>query len=149
MLKRLRAFLNDQRGDTFAWVAVVVLFLALPLSSLSIDVVRGMYVRTHLQTATDAACQAAADALDVPAFRSTGIKQIKPILARKQAAAVFSATLADAGNVQFSPSLSVGFLSPTVAYCTASASVEPLLPLTPDMKAVVETTSEMRVVLQP
>ena len=35
----------------------------LGLASLTVDVVRGMYVRTHLQVAADAACQAAADAL--------------------------------------------------------------------------------------
>jgi len=149
LVRLARRFLHDRSGDMFAWTAVVVAFLALPLSSLSIDIVRGMYVRTHLQTAADAACQAAADDLDVQAFRSIGVWQIKPGLARSQAAVVFAATLADAGKVKFTPSLSVGFLSPTIAYCQASAAVDRFLPLTPTMRAVVETTSEMRVVQQP
>ena len=149
MLKQVRRFLLDRRGDMVAWTAIVVAFLALPLSSLSIDIVRGMYVRTHLQTAADAACQAAADALDVQAFRSSGVRQIKPGLAHSQAVAVFAATLADSGKVQFSPALSVTLLSPTIAYCKASAVVDRFLPLTPAMTAVVETTSEMRVLQQP
>jgi hypothetical protein len=66
-----------------------------------------------------------------------------------QAAAVFSATVVDAGKIQYTPSLTVEFPSPTIAYCQASASVARFLPLTPSMLAVVETTSEMRVVQQP
>ena len=46
--------------------------VGVPLSSLSIDVTRMMYVRGHLQTASDAACQAAVDALDTPHFIATG-----------------------------------------------------------------------------
>ena len=145
----MRRFLRDRRADTMAWVAVIVIFLALPLSSLTIDLVRGMYVRTHLQAASDAACQAAADALDVPTFRSTGVRQIKPSLARSQAAAVFSATLGDAAGVRFAPSLAIGFLSPTVVYCRATASVDRIIPLTPPLGPAVETTSEMRVIQQP
>lgn len=134
----------SRRGDVYAWVASLLVFVALPLASLSIDVVRLMYVRTHLQAASDAACQAAADALDVPYFVATGRKRINPVLARSQAQRVFYATLRDAARVSFNPTLVLGYPGPTSAHCTASASVAHIVPLTPDMRAVVETTSEMR-----
>jgi hypothetical protein len=143
MIKR---FTKDRLGDVWAFIAVALVFLGMPLASLTVDVVRGMYVRTHLQVATDAACQAAADALDVPSFQETGIRQIKPSLARYQASTVFYGTLPDASKVGFTPSLSMGFPGPTTVHCLATASVAHLIPLTPPMTAVVETTSEMRVV---
>ena len=58
----IERFARDRRGDVWAFIAIAMVFIGLPLASLTVDVVRGMYVRTHLQTATDAACQAAADA---------------------------------------------------------------------------------------
>ncbi len=145
----IRRFLHDRRGDVWAFISVAIIFIALPLASLTIDVVRGMYVRTHLQTATDAACQAAADALDTVTFQSSGVRQINPSRARQQAASVFNASLSDAGKVGYAPSLSVGFPSSTRAFCQASASVSRMIPLTPPMTAVVSTTSEMRVVTNP
>jgi len=132
---------------SLAWFAVVLLILGLPLASLSIDITRLMYVRGHLQTATDAACQAAADALDVPAFRDQGVRRINAGLARGQANRVFNATLSDAGKIRFSASLSVGLSGPTVANCSASASLEPLIPISPNLAAQVNTVSEMRVTL--
>ena len=63
--------LMSRRGDAYAWFATLLVFVFIPLSSLSIDVTRMMYVRGHLQTANDAACQSAADALDVPLFIET------------------------------------------------------------------------------
>ena len=146
MLRTLHRFRQDRRADVWAFISVAILFIGMPLASLTVDIVRSMYVRTHLQVATDAACQAAADALDVPIFRETGVRQINFSLARSQAASVFYATLPDATKVGFSPSLSVGFPSSTIAHCQATASVAHLIPLTPPMNAVVVTTSEMQVV---
>lgn len=144
-----RRFRRDRRGDVWSFLAVALLFIGMPLASLTVDVTRAMYVRTHLQAASDAACQAAADALDAAAFRSSGIRQIDPGRGRAQAALVFYASLADAGKVGYSPSLSVGFLGPTTSYCQATASVNSLIPLTPPMTAAVETTSDMRVEQNP
>ena len=141
----MRRFLGDRHGDMFAYFAILMVFLMVPLSSLAIDIVRGMYVRGHLHSATDAACQAAADALDVPYFAQTGNKQIKPSLARSQASRVFGASLVDADSVGFSPSLSVSVISPLRVRCTSSASVARLIPGTPKMAVLVETVSEMRV----
>ena len=138
-------FLKNRRGDIFAYFSVLMVFLMLPLSSVAVDIVRGMYVRGHLHTATDAACQAAADALDAPLFRETGQKRIHSSLARSQASQVFSATLADANQVQFSPSLSVRIPNHTTAQCTARATVARLIPGTPRMEVVTFTESQMRV----
>ena len=138
-------FLRSKRGDMFAYFGVIMVFLMVPLSSLAIDIVRGMYVRGHLHTATDAACQAAADALDAPLFIQSGERRIRPSLARSQAGRVFSATLMDADQIKFSPSLAVQIASPTKAHCTATASVARLIPGTPDMNVRTYTESEMRV----
>ncbi len=146
MLATLRRFRQDRRADVWAFIAVAMFFIGMPLASLTVDVVRGMYVRTHLQVAADAACQAAANSLDVSVFQATGVRQIDPSLARDQASIVFYGTLPDASKVGFTPSLSVGFPGATVARCQAAASVAPLIPLTPPMTAVVETTSQMQVV---
>ena len=59
------SLLRSRKGDAYAWFAALMIFVGVPLASLSIDVTRMMYVRGHLQTASDAACQAAVDALDV------------------------------------------------------------------------------------
>jgi len=142
----LRRFRNDRRGDVWAFIAVAMIFIAMPLASLVVDVTRGMYVRTHLQVATDAACEAAANAMNVSVFQATGVRQIDPGLGRSQAARVFYGTLTDAAKVGFSPSLAIGFPGPTTANCQAAATVAHLIPLTPPMTAVVETTSQMRAV---
>jgi hypothetical protein len=138
-------FLRSKRGDIFAYFGVIMVFLMVPLSSLAIDIVRGMYVRGHLQTANDAACQAAADALDAPLFIQTGEKRIRPSLARSQAAQAFNATLVDASQIRFSPALQVQIVAPLRAHCSASASVARLIPGTPDMNVSTFTESEMRV----
>jgi hypothetical protein len=146
MLQTLRRFQADRQADVWAFLAVVLLFVALPLASLTVDVVRGLYVRTHLQVAADAACQAAANTLDTAVFQTTGLQQIDPGQARANAASVFYGTLADASVVGFTPALSVGFPGATSAACHATASVAHIIPLTPPMTAMVETTSQMRVV---
>ena len=147
MIPRL---LISRRGDAYAWFASMLVFVFIPLASLSIDVTRMMYVRGHLQTANDAACQSAADALDVPLFIETNQKRIEPGLARKQAAREFSATLRDADKIRYTiEGLALDFPAPTFAHCVATVHVEHIIPLTPDMRVVIETTSEMRALTIP
>jgi len=136
--------LLDRRGDAYAWVAALMLLVGIPLASLSIDIVRMMYVRGHLHTATDASCQAAVDALDTRHFTSTGEARINSGQGRAQAARVFRATLTDATTVKYVESLAVDFPGPRLAHCTATARVDHIVPMTPDLLVVVETTSEMR-----
>jgi hypothetical protein len=149
MLSTLRRFRRDRRADVWSFIAVALVFIALPLASLTVDVVRGLYVRTHLQVAADAACQAAANSLDTAIFQETGVQQIDHALARTRAANVFYGTLADASTVGFTPALAVGFPGATLAACQATASVAHLIPITPSMTVVVVTTSQMRVITNP
>ena len=146
MLQTLRRFHRDRRADVWAFLAVVLLFVALPLASLTVDVVRGLYVRTHLQVAADAACQAAANTVDAAVFQTTGSSRSIPAWRAAMRRSVFYGTLADASVVGFAPALSVGFPGATVAACQATASVAHIMPLTPPMTAVVNTTSQMRVI---
>lgn len=144
LMRKVTAILFNNCGDAYAWVAALMLLVGIPLASLSIDIVRMMYVRGHLHTATDAACQAAVDALDVPRFLDTGEAVINSGQGRAQARDVFRATLTDAMAIQYTESLAVDFPGPRLAHCAATARVAHIVPMTPDMIVVVETTSEMR-----
>jgi hypothetical protein len=144
MLKTIALFFN-RRGDAYAWTAALMLLVGIPLASLSIDIVRMMYVRGHLHTATDAACQAAVDALDVPHFINTGQAVINGGEGRAQALQVFRATLTDVTTIGYVESLAVDFPGPRLAHCVSIARVDHIVPMTPTMIVRVETTSEMRV----
>lgn len=137
--------LLDRRADAYAWVAALMILVGIPLASLSIDIVRMMYVRGHLHTATDASCQAAVDALDVPHFIETGEARVNPGRGRAQAAEVFRSTLVDATTIGYLESLAVDFPGPKLAHCVSTARVDHIISITPGMLVVVETTSEMRV----
>jgi uncharacterized membrane protein len=127
-----------------AFWCIVMAFVVLPLMSLVVDINRVMYVRTHLQTAADAACQAAAQALNVPNFNVTGAESIEAGHARNLANREFSGTVVDQGIVEYSPALGISFTT-TQASCSATANVTRFIPLTPTMNVQVQSTSEMRV----
>jgi hypothetical protein len=136
---------TSERGDAMAWMAIIMVFLMVPLMGITIDITRAMYVRGHLQAASDAACQAAADAMMVPLFMETGEQRIDEGLMYGRAAQVFNATLKDSGKVRFMPALSLRLLTPTSVECTATASVDRLLPsVVPEISLRVSTVSEMR-----
>jgi uncharacterized membrane protein len=136
---------KSEKGSAAIYWAAAMFFIV-PLMALSIDMPRALYVRSHLQAATDAACEAAAMAVDVPVFRETGVAKIKYDEARVWAAREFVATVADQGIWGYSPALtSVVLETPLIASCTASASVNPLIPISPAMNIVVRSTSETRV----
>ncbi len=134
-----------RKADAYAWFAALMMLVGVPLASLSIDVTRMMYVRGHLQTASDAACQAAVDALDVPHFIATGEARINAGQGRSWAGQVFVATLIDADQIGYAHGLAVDFPGPRFAHCSATAIVDHIIPMTPAMNILVETTSEMRV----
>lgn len=136
---------GSERGDSFAWFAIVLMFLAPALLGISYYIPRALYVRNHLQAATDAGCQAAVDSLIVPMFTETGRQSIDPAVLYQQAAVAFNASLADSGRVQFTPSLALQILSPTLVECTASASVASPFPWLPPLRVTTYTVSEMRV----
>jgi len=141
---------KSERGNAMAWLAIVMVFLMVPLMGLTMDVTRAMYVRTHLQAASDAGCQAAADSMRVPLFQDSGVQEIDAALMIARAEQVFNATLRDSGKVRFIPSLSLRLLTPTSVECTATASVDRLIPsVVPEIKLRVMTVSEMRARTKP
>ena len=137
--------MKSERGEAMAWMAIVMVFLMVPLMGITIDITRAMYVRGHLQAASDAGCQAAADAMMVPLFMETGEQKIDAGLMVGRAGQVFNATLRDSGQVRFAPTLALRLLTPTSVECTATASVARLLPsVVPEINIRVSTVSEMR-----
>lgn len=136
-----------EQGNIMAWFAAFLAFVVVPLAALTIDIVRAYYVYTHLQAATDAACEAAAQALDVSTFIRTGTRQIDLGLGASNARREFGGAVVDQGVVKYSPSLtSVRLLSPTMVECRATASLTLLVPaVSVDLTVRTASTSEMRV----
>ena len=135
-------------GYSMAFWCIVMATVVVPLMSLVIDVNRAMYVHIHLQAAADAACQAAAQALDGPNFNASGPGgRIQAGHARSQANREFASAVVDKGLVQYGPNLGIAF-SPTHANCTATADVSHFVPITPPMNVKVMATSELRVGVQ-
>ena len=138
---------SRERGNIMAWFAAFLAFVVVPLAALTIDIVRAFYVYTHLQAATDAACEAAAQALDAPTFIRTGVQQIDLGLGSSYASREFAGAVVDQGVVQYSPALNgMRLLSPTKVECRASASLTLLVPsVSPALTVRVASTSELRV----
>jgi hypothetical protein len=145
-MKPFRALFLGKAAYAMAWWAVFLGVVGVPLAALTIDGTRALYVRTHLQTATDAACEAAAQALDVPFFMATGRARIQLSTARGWAGREFSSSVIDQGIVLYSPALtSMTLLTPTIVRCTASAALDPLVQGFPRLEAQVASVSEVRV----
>ncbi len=131
------------RGYSMAWWAVILATVFVPLLALSIDITRLLYVRTRLQTALDAACEAAANTADVRAFREAGVWRIDPGPAGANAAYAFWNTAAEAGIVRFRPALTGLGIQGDVAVCRAEAEVQSfILPTT--LRARAEAEARMR-----
>jgi Flp pilus assembly protein TadG len=146
MVGMKRTFRNGERGQTMAYFVIVLTFVVIPLAVLTVDIVRALYLHAQLQAAADAACEAAAQALDTPTFVRTGARQINLGLGASYAAQAFSGTVANKGIVGYSPALTgISLLSPTVARCTASAGLKLLIPSSPTLNVHVVAVSEMRV----
>jgi uncharacterized membrane protein len=140
-----RAFERIEIGYSMAWYAALLAFVLVPLMSLAVDITRLLFVRTDLQTSVDAACEAAALAPDTAAFQQTGIERIDPGLAAAYAAQAFRASAAEAGLVQYAPSLaSVAVFAPTEVGCTGTAAVVPLIPYSPELSVRVFAQAKMR-----
>lgn len=134
------------RGYSMALYAVILATVGIPLMSLSVDITRLMYARTHLQAAVDAACEAGAQALDVPTFQTTGVRQIDYALALSYALREFHTTVSSTSLMRSGAHLSaVQLVSPTVLSCSGTVQVDPMVPLLPEMTAGARSTSELRV----
>jgi hypothetical protein len=135
-----------QDGQILPLFVVILSLAVIPLMALTLDATRAMYVHIHLQTAVDAACEAAVQELDVPYYISTGQARVDMARGRGNAYREFNNTVVEHGIVQYSPALySVYLVSPTIAGCIASAQVERFIPFGPPFTPLVESISELRV----
>jgi uncharacterized membrane protein len=129
-----------------ALYAILLAVVGIPLMSLSIDITRLMYARTHLQAAVDAACEAGAQALDVPTFMQTGVRQIDYGIAVRNASREFHSTVSSPTLMREGAHLtSVWLVSPTSLGCTGTVQVAPMVPLLPEMVAGARSVSELKV----
>ncbi len=144
-MRRLKDFLFGRGAFAMPYYAIVLAAVAVPLMILSIDVTRYFYLRTHLQSATDAACEAAAQALDLPYFKSTGQARIDLSLAGGYAHREFGSTTSEQGITKYAPALTnIHLLSATSVGCSASAQMVPTF-YVGVITARVSSASDMRV----
>ncbi len=126
MIKR---FLRDRKGYAMAYTVMLITLVAMPMLVLSSDIVRSLYVNVHIQTAVDAACTAAVQAVDVAHFIDTGELQIDGTQAVGFAQRDFNATVAKSSIQKYSPALTaVSVVNNTIVQCSASAQMIWMLP---------------------
>ena len=135
---------RSQRGQMMAFVAVFLAIVVVPLMILAVDVVRAFDVRTRLQTATDAACQAAVQAANPVVYQGSGATVLMPGAAVTQAYREFNGTVRDAGLLGYSPRVSVSILGPTRARCDAVAVVKTYIPGAPVLRVHATAISDAR-----
>ena len=116
--------MRKEQGQSMALFALLSILVFIPLLAIAMNIPKAIYVRVQLQAATDAACEAAAQAVDWAAFQDSGDARIDLGLGSGWAQREFSRTIINAGMVGYAPSLNSIFLvSPLVAECHASATV--------------------------
>lgn len=143
-MRRILSVLKNDEAYAMAYYTIILATVLLPLMSLTIDITRLMYVRTHLQTAADGACAAAAQAVFGPSFNLTGRAVPDARMADTYARREFEATVADQGIIEYAPRLDRVLVNGTFVELEASASVTPLMPVTPGLSARVLANCEAR-----
>ncbi|MBN1887893.1 MAG: hypothetical protein JW850_07870 [Thermoflexales bacterium] len=69
---------HKEGGFSYAYVALVLAFVILPLSVAAADLVRVAWARGELQKAADAAAEAGAQMADVYAWKHSSVVQLLP-----------------------------------------------------------------------
>lgn len=139
----MKRFFTDRRGYAMAFNAVIIVMVAMPMMILSSEIVRALYVNVHIQTAVDAACTAAVQAVDVPHFVATGELVIDSDEAGSYAQREFNATVTNSNIQKYSPVLSgVSIINNTVAECRATATMTWMLPGVPTLTMNVISAAE-------
>ena len=113
-------------GSSLAWTAVFLITVLLPLMLLVIDGARLLYIRGRLQTAADAACEAAAwEAGDRIAYIDTGQTRLaNDGYVVEVAQNTFASTLDERSRMAFSAGLAVILDGAShQILCSASAQV--------------------------
>jgi hypothetical protein len=125
------------------YTVALITFVAMPMLILSSEIVRALYVNVHVQTAVDAACSAAVQAVDVAHFIDTGELIIVDSNAVAYAQREFDSTVAQSAIEKYSPSLTgVSVINNTLVECHASAqmiwTLPGVAPLTLNVGSVAE-----------
>ena len=128
-----------------AYTTMLIALVVMPMMIVSIEIVRMMFVNVHLQSAVDAACAAASQAVDVPHFILTGELIIDPVTAAANANREFYSTVANAGINQYYPALSsVSISNDTIVYCESSAEMTWMLPGISSVALTANSAAEAR-----
>lgn len=131
-----------------AYMAMLLVTVALPMLIMSVEIVRAMFVQTQLQAAVDAACDAAAQAVDVPYFITTGVLQIQQGVAASYAAREFDSTVINYHINNYSPSLDgLSYPNPTQVQCYASARMGWFIPGIPSLTLQADSIAQARATL--
>ena len=139
----MKRFFIDRRGYAMALNTVLIVMVAMPMMILSSEIVRALYVNVHIQTAVDAACTAAVQAVDVPHFVTTGELVINSDEAGSYAQREFNATVANSNIQKYSPVLSgVSIINNAIAECRATATMTWMLPGIPALTMDVFSAAE-------
>jgi uncharacterized membrane protein len=113
-------------GSSLAWTAVFLITVLMPLMLLIIDGSRLLYIRGRLQTAADAACEAAAwEAGDRPEYINTGQTRLNSDWYMVEVAQnTFASTLDERSRMVFSAGLTVTLDNAShQILCSATAQV--------------------------
>ncbi len=78
---RLLRWIAGKKGD-MVWNTLVIVTVMLPLMGLTLDIPRYFILRSTLQSAADAAAEAAAQTLDAAAFVNSGDVQLSDYAVR-------------------------------------------------------------------
>lgn len=120
----MKKLFNHRLGYAMAYHVVVLAAVAVPFLTLTTEITRALYVNVRIQTAVDAACAAAVQAVDIPYFIQTGEVVIDQNEATTFAMREFSATVIISNIQRYSPVLSsVSIIDNTIAQCNGSATM--------------------------
>ncbi|MCX7668770.1 MAG: pilus assembly protein TadG-related protein [Anaerolineae bacterium] len=136
-----------QRGD-MVWNALVVIAVLLPLMGLTLDVPRYFVLRSRLQAAVDAAAEAAARAVDVRHFSTTGETRLDPNRYADEVFWTFQMATADLWTHGYHitlHTLAVDEAADTVTV-GASGTLRPIYNLLPPVYVNVRATSWFRMI---
>ena len=119
----MRVFLRGRGGNIPFW-ALVIALVFLPLGSLLVDAPRLYTVSIRLQSALDAAAEAAARCVDVDWYQDTGEVRLDPVCAAGEAQKHFDLVMSSLAGSRTQPTfegLTVDDITGTVR---AAGSVE-------------------------
>ena len=125
----IKKFLKDRKGYAMPYTVMLITLVAMPTLILASEIVRALYVGVHIQTAVDAACTAAVQAVDVPHFIATGELMIDSNEAASFAQRDFDSTVSQSDIENYNPALTaVSVVNNTIVECHASAAMKWTMP---------------------